>query len=71
MVCATAINYGLFSILNMYFNNTPYDHGVYDAVQINMISVIVIIGVVTVIMAVLIPKENMNQILSEMNEENN
>lgn len=66
MTCATAVNYGLFNILNTHFKHDD----VYNAVQVNILSVVFIIGIVTVIMVILIPKENVNQILSDMEEEN-
>lgn len=66
IVCATMVNFGLYNILNIYFIK-PSD--VYSGVQLNIIAMIIIIGIVTVIMMILIPKENMNELLANM--ENN
>lgn len=63
IICATMVNYGLYNILNVYFVK-PSD--VYSGVQLNIISMIIIIGIVTVIMLILLPKENINELLANM-----
>lgn len=65
IVCATMVNYGLYNILNII---KPTD--VYSGVQMNIISMVIIIGIVTGIMMVFIPKENVNELLSNMENNN-
>jgi hypothetical protein len=64
--CATMINYGLYNTLNTYFNT---NEELYDSVQWNIISVVIILAIVTVIMIVLIPSENIKEVMAKM--ENN
>jgi len=66
--CATMINYGLYNTLNTYFNT---NEELYDSVQWNIISVVIILAIVTVIMIVLIPSENIKEIMTKMDNENN
>lgn len=66
--CATMINYGLYNTLNTYFNT---NEELYDSVQWNIISVVIILGIVTVIMIVLIPSENIKEVVAKMDNENN
>ena len=65
MGCATMINYGLYNVLDMYFHNNDQESA-YSGVQLNIISVVMIIGIVTVIMVVLIPKENVNELMKKI-----
>ena len=65
MGCAVAINYGLYNVLNPYFKTM--DNGdTYTNVQWNMITVAMIIGIVTVIMVVLIPKDAVNELMTKV-----
>ncbi len=66
MGCATMINYGLYNVLNTYFKNSETGASAYSTVQINIIIVLTIIASVTVIMVILIPKENVNEIMAKM-----
>ena len=66
MGCATMINYGLYNVLNAYFKNSDTGESAYNTVQINIIIVLTIIASVTVIMVILIPKENVNEIMAKM-----
>jgi len=66
--CATMINYGLYNTLNTYFNT---NQELYDSVQWNIISVVIILAIVTVIMIVLIPSENIKEVMAKMDNENN
>ena len=66
--CATMINYGLYNTLDTYFNT---NEELYDSVQWNIISVVIILAIVTVIMIVLIPSENIKEIMAKMDNENN
>ena len=66
--CATMINYGLYNTLNTYFNT---NEELYDSVQWNIISVVIILAIVTVIMIVLIPSENIKEVMAKMDNENN
>lgn len=59
------INYGLYNVLDMYFHNNDQENA-YSGVQLNIISVVMIIGIVTVIMVVLIPKENVNELMKKI-----
>jgi len=68
MACATLINYGLYSLLETYVVK-PSD--TYNGVQVNIIFTLIIIGIVTVIMLMLIPKDNVNEILMNLNGNNN
>ena len=63
IACATMVNYALYNILNTYVLKPSDTYGV---VQMNIITVVVIIGAVTVIMFVLIPKENVNELILNM-----
>jgi hypothetical protein len=65
MGCATMINYGLYNVLNSYFKNSNTE-SVYSTAQMNIIIVLTVIASVTVIMIVLIPKENVNEIMTKM-----
>ncbi len=65
MGCATMINYGLYNVLNTYFKNSGSESA-YSTVQLNIIIVLTIIASVTVIMVILIPKENVNEIMAKM-----
>lgn len=58
------LNYGIFTFLKGFFDTTET---VYDIVQLNIITCVVIIGAVTVIMMLLIPKESVDNALLEMN----
>ena len=66
--CATMINYGLYNTLDTYFNT---NEELYDNVQWNIISVVIILAIVTVIMIVLIPSENIKEVVAKMDNENN
>jgi len=65
MGCATMINYGLYNLLNSYFKNSDTE-SVYSTVQLNIIIVLTVIATVTVIMVILIPKDNINEIMAKM-----
>jgi hypothetical protein len=67
MGCAVAINYGLFNILNPYFKSIDSED-TYSRVQLNMITVVLIIGIVTVIMVVLIPKETVKEFMNTVDK---
>src|SRR4249920_4087260 len=67
MGCAVAINYGLFNILSPYFD-TIDNENTYTRVQLNMITVVLIIGIVTVIMVVLIPKETVKEFMNTVDK---
>lgn len=69
MACATAINYGLYNVLSGYLK-TDDNNDIYSGVQLNIIIVLVIIAVVTVIMVALIPKENIQQVLIDIESNN-
>ena len=65
MVCAVAINFGLYNVLSSYFKSESGGGGGGDigVVTINILTVIIIISIVTVIMVILIPKESVNEIM--------
>ncbi|HTH22841.1 MAG TPA: hypothetical protein VL854_11540 [Nitrososphaeraceae archaeon] len=65
MGCATMINYGLYNLLNSYFKNSDTE-SVYSTVQLNIIIVLTVIATVTVIMVILIPKDNINELMAKM-----
>jgi predicted DNA-binding ArsR family transcriptional regulator len=65
MGCATMINYGLYNILNSYFKNSGTDV-VYSNVQLNIIIILMVLGFATVIMVILIPNENVNELMTRM-----
>lgn len=67
MGCAVAINYGLFNILNPYFKSIDSED-TYSRVQLNMITVVLIIGIVTVIMVILIPKETVKEFMNTVDK---
>lgn len=67
MGCATMINYGLYNVLNSYFKNSGTDtSSAYSTVQLNIIIVLTVIASVTVIMVILIPKDNVSELMSKM-----
>jgi hypothetical protein len=71
MGCATMINFGLFNVLNSYFNNGGNNNDddteqIYSNVQRNIIIVLIVIAFVTVIMVVLIPTENVKEIMARI-----
>ena len=51
IACATMVCYGSFSILDTYFFTT-------DSVSQNILFLVIIIGIISVIMFILIPKES-------------
>ncbi len=63
---ATVLNYGIFSFLKGYFDTVET---VYDVVQLNIIICVVIIGAVTVVMMLLIPKESVDNMLLEIDSD--
>ena len=65
MGCATMINYGLYNLLNSYFKNSDTE-SIYSTVQLNIIIVLTVIATVTVIMVILIPKDNINELMAKM-----
>jgi hypothetical protein len=65
MACATMINYGLYNVLNSYFKNSDTEYA-YSTVQLNIIIVLTVIASVTVIMVILIPKENVSELMSKI-----
>lgn len=66
MACATMINYGLYNVLNSYFKNSGTEVSAYSTVQLNIIIVLTVIASVTIIMVILIPKENVNELIAKM-----
>jgi len=66
MGCATMINFGLYNVLNTYFKNSETGASAYSTVQLNIIIVLTIIASVTIIMVILIPKENVNELMAKM-----
>lgn len=65
IISATVINYGLYSLLDIYF----FDSDMFG-IQQNIILMIIIIGVVSILMFVLIPKENVNELMMTLENEN-
>ena len=65
IISATVINYGLYSLLDMYFFDTDT-----FGIQQNITLMIIIIGVVSILMFVLIPKENVNELMMNLENEN-
>jgi hypothetical protein len=63
MVSATLVNYGLFGIMSGFFSTVD---SIYNTVQINIISSIIIIGITIFIMFILIPKESVNNLVLEL-----
>lgn len=65
IISATVINYGLYSLLDIYF----FDSDTFG-IQQNITLMIIIIGVVSILMFVLIPKENVNELMMTLENEN-
>jgi len=55
-VCATIVNFGLFNLFKYVFPT-------YEGVEINMVFVLSVIGIVTVIMFILLPKDQVNEMV--------
>ena len=66
IISATAINYGLYSLLNAYFDSIE---SIYKGIQLNMILTVLVISIVTVVMFVLMPKQAVNDILHQLDYE--
>lgn len=66
MACATMINYGLYNVLNSYFKSSGTEISAYSTVQLNIIIVLTVIASVTIIMVILIPKENVNELMAKI-----
>lgn len=64
MISATLFNYGLFSFLSELFK--PTVDSVYNVVQINIIFSAITIGFIIFIMFILMPKEQINNALMEL-----
>lgn len=64
IISATIINYGLYSLLDIYFFDTDT-----FGIQQNITLMIIIIGVVSILMFVLIPKENVNELMMHLENE--
>lgn len=62
---ATLLNYGIFTFLKGFFDTIDT---VYDVVQLNIITCVIIIGAVTVIMMLLLPKDSVENVLLEMDD---
>ena len=67
MGCATMINFGLYNVLNTYFKHSGSD-SVYSTVQLNIIIVLTVIASVTIIMVILIPKENVSELMTKIQQ---
>ena len=67
IICATMVNYGLYNIISMYFIK-PSD--VYYGVQMSMITTTITIIIVTIIMLALLPKEKVNEVLTDIENDN-
>ena len=66
MACATAINYGLYNVLNSYLGKDDNANSIYSAVNLNIIITVTIIAFVTVIMVVLIPNEKVKELMTNI-----
>jgi len=71
MGCATMINFGLYNVLNTYFKNSDTGASAYSTVQLNIIIVLTVIASVTVIMVILIPKDNINEMMAKIQQQDN
>ena len=69
MGCAIAINFGLYNVLSSYFKSSDYTSDL-NIVYMNMLIVVITIMVVTVIMIVLIPKDTVNQMIIQLEQQN-
>ncbi len=70
MGCATMINFGLYNVLNTYFKNSDTaGASAYSTVQLNIIIVLTVIASVTVIMVILIPKDNINEMMAKIQQQ--
>lgn len=63
IISATVVNYGIYSLLDIYFDTVS---DIYTGVQMNMIYTIVVVGIVTVLMFLLLPKQSVNELYSEL-----
>ena len=68
MGCATMINFGLYNVLNTYFKNSDTGASAYSTVQLNIIIVLTVIASVTIIMVILIPKENVSELMAKIQQ---
>lgn len=65
MVCATAINFGLYNVFSSYFGSGSNSDNT-NKVLTNMFTTVAIISIVTVIMIVLIPKEAVHEAMDKI-----
>lgn len=63
IISATMVNYGIYSILDFYFDTVET---VYSGVQMNIIFTIAIIGVVTILMLAILPKQSVDEMINEL-----
>ena len=68
MGCATMINFGLYNVLNTYFKNSDTGASAFSTVQLNIIIVLTVIASVTIIMVILIPKENVSELMAKIQQ---
>lgn len=66
IISATAINYGLYSILDTYFNSID---SIYKGIQLNMILTVLVISIVTIVMFVLMPKQAVNDLFYQLDHD--
>lgn len=68
IISATLFNYGLYSLLDVYFNTTD---SIYTGVQLNIIFTVTVISIVTILMFILIPKQAVNDMYTQLEDVNN
>lgn len=65
IISATVVNYSLYSLLDVYFDVKTVTEA-YVGVQFNLLYTVIVIGIVTGLMLVLLPKESVNEIYKEL-----
>jgi uncharacterized membrane protein len=63
---ATMVNYGIYSLLEFYFEGVDTT---YKGIQMNMLFTIITIGIVTILMFAILPKESVDEMLEQISGE--
>ena len=63
IISATMVNYGIYSLLDISFDSVDT---VYTGVQMNIIFTIAVIGIVTILLLVILPKQSVDEMLSDI-----
>lgn len=63
IVSATMVNYGIYSLLDIFFDTIDT---VYTGVQMNIIFTTAVIGIVTILMLAILPKQSVDELMADI-----